>query len=122
MARVEGKFDAVLEEIKALLRGMAIQNNEIMRQLTKQESGINKGFILGNLDGVIDDVEEFKKLKQTGPLMDYLQAFELLLDKAQIREGQALSCFLASLKHELEMMVRMFNPKTLQESYSLSKL
>ena len=55
-------------------------------------------------------------------MMDYLKAFELLLDKAQISEGQALTCFLASLKHELEMMVRMFNLKTLREGYSLAKL
>ena len=37
-------------------------------------------------------------------------------------KGQALSCFLAGLKHDMEIMVRMFNPKTLQEAYSLAKL
>ena len=98
MAKVEGKLDAILEEIKALLHGMAIQNNESMRQMTKQKGGVNKGFIVGNLAAVLDDVDEFKKLKQTGPLMDYLQVFELLLDKAQISERQALSCFLAGLE------------------------
>ena len=119
---MEGKLDVVLEEIKALLHGMTIQNNEIMRQMIKQEGGVNRGFILGNPAGVLDDVEEFKKLKQIGPLMDYLQTFELLLDKTQISEGQALSCFLVGLEQELEMMVQMFNPKTLQKAYSLAKL
>ena len=33
-----------------------------------------------------------------------------------------MSCFLARLRHEIEMMVRMFNPKTLQDAYSLAKL
>ena len=33
-----------------------------------------------------------------------------------------MSCFLAGLKHDMEMMVRLFNPKTLQEAYSLAKL
>ena len=46
----------------------------------------------------------------------------MLLDKAQLNEEQALRCFLAGLEHELEMMVRMFNPKTLKEAYLLAKL
>ena len=33
-----------------------------------------------------------------------------------------MSYFLAGLKHEIEMMVRMFNPKTLQDACSLAKL
>ena len=46
----------------------------------------------------------------------------MLLAKVQISEGQAINCFLAGMNHELEMMVQMFNPKTLQEAYSLAKL
>ena len=33
-----------------------------------------------------------------------------------------MSCFLARLKHEIELMVHMFNPKTWQETCSLAKL
>ena len=51
-----------------------------------------------------------------------MKAFEMLLDRAQLGEEQALSCFLVGLKHEMEMMVRIFNPKTLQKAYSLAKL
>ena len=40
-----------------------------------------------------DPMAELKKLKQTGSLKEYLRAFELLLDKAQLSEGQAISCF-----------------------------
>ena len=65
---------------------------------------------------------ELKKLKQIGSLKDYLKAFELILDKAQLSERQALSCFLAGLRHDIEMIVRMFNPRNLQEAYSLAKL
>ena len=46
----------------------------------------------------------------------------MLLDKAQLSEGQALNCFLAGLRHDVEVSVRMFNPKTLQEAYALAKL
>ena len=69
-----------------------------------------------------DPMAEMKKLKQTGTLQQYLMAFDALMDKAQLSEEQALSCFLAGLKHELEMVVRMFNPKKLQDAYSLARL
>ena len=65
---------------------------------------------------------EIKKLKQIGSLQDYVKAFDRLLDKAQLGEEHALSCFLVGLQHEMEIMVRMFNLKTLQKAYSLAKL
>ena len=37
-------------------------------------------------------------------------------------EDQALSCFLAGLKYEMEIEVKMFYPKTLQVAYFLAKL
>ena len=122
MARVEGKLDVVLKEIKALLCGIAIQNNEMMRLMINKKGGVNRGSILGNPVEVLDDMNELKELKQTGSLRDYFKAFEVLLDKAQLNEEQALRCFLAGLEHELKMMVTMFNPKTLKEAYSLAKL
>ena len=69
-----------------------------------------------------DPMAEIKKLRQTGTLNEYLQAFDVLLDKVHLGEEQAVSCFLARLRHEVEMMVRIFNPKTLQDAYSLAKL
>ena len=69
-----------------------------------------------------DPMAKIKKLRQTGSLHDYLKVFDSLLDKAQLGEEQALSCFLAGLKHDMEMNVRMFNLKTLQDAYSLAKL
>ena len=101
LARIEGKLEVALEEIKSLIHGMSLQNNEIMSQLARVE---------------------IKKLRQTGPLQDYVRAFEMLLDRAHLGEEQALSCFLTGLEYELEKMVRMFNPKTLQAAYSLAKL
>ena len=67
MARVEGRIDTVLKEIKSLIQAMTFQNNEIMRKMTKQEGGVNKGFFISNPARILDDVEELKKLKQTGP-------------------------------------------------------
>ena len=35
LARVEGKVDAVLEEIKSLINGMTIQNNDLRKQINQ---------------------------------------------------------------------------------------
>ena len=80
---------------------MRLENNEIMSQLVKTE---------------------IKRLRQTGPLQNYVRAFEMLLDRAHLGEEQALNCFLARLEYELEIMVRMFNFRTLQAVYFLAKL
>jgi hypothetical protein len=37
-------------------------------------------------------------------------------------EHHKLSCFLGGLKPEIRFLVRMFNPKTLVEAYSLAKI
>ena len=65
---------------------------------------------------------DIKKLRQTESLQEYLMVVDSLMDKAQLSEDQAVSCFLRGLKHEMEMVVRMFNPRTLQAAYSLAKL
>ena len=101
LARIKGKLEAALEEIKSLIHGMSLQNNEIMSQLARAT---------------------IKKLRQTGPLQDYVKAFDMLLNMAHLREEEALSCFLTGLEYELEIMVRMFNLRTLQAAYSLAKL
>ena len=100
---MEGKLDAVLEEIKALIHGMAIQNNEMMRLMTNKKGDVNRGSILGNRVEVLDDVKELKELKQTGALQDYVKVFKLLWDRVQLSENQALSYFLVRLNHEIEM-------------------
>ena len=69
-----------------------------------------------------DPMAELKRLKQTDTLQEYVKSFEGLLDRAQLSGSQALSCFLAGLKHELEVVVRMFNPKNLQDAFALAKL
>ena len=37
LARIEGKLEVVLEEMKSLIHGMTLQNNEIISQLAMAE-------------------------------------------------------------------------------------
>ncbi|XP_071688098.1 uncharacterized protein [Rutidosis leptorrhynchoides] len=69
-----------------------------------------------------DPMAELKNLRQTGSIDSYYEEFEALLNKVELSVTQAISLFLGGLQKEIELTVRMFKPKTLEEAYGLSKL
>ena len=52
LARVEGRFDVALEDIKILMNGMALQLNDLRIQRESQEGVNNRGSILGQPVGL----------------------------------------------------------------------
>ncbi|XP_071712910.1 uncharacterized protein [Rutidosis leptorrhynchoides] len=71
---------------------------------------------------VKDPLSELNNLRQTSYAEAYFEKFEALLNKIELRVKQAIMLFLAGLNKEIELMVRMFKPKTLEEAYGLAKL
>ncbi|XP_071737634.1 uncharacterized protein [Rutidosis leptorrhynchoides] len=71
---------------------------------------------------VEDPMAELKNLKQMGSVQAYQDAFEELLNKVEISEKQAISIFLAGLQKEIELPVRMFRPRSLEDACCLAKL
>ncbi|KAF2323166.1 hypothetical protein GH714_033801 [Hevea brasiliensis] len=69
-----------------------------------------------------DPVEDLKNLKQEFTLQDYWNSFNQLYSKARIQEEKALNFFLSGLVDELQLVVKMFKPRTLSEAYSLARL
>nr|CAD1842592.1 unnamed protein product [Ananas comosus var. bracteatus] len=69
-----------------------------------------------------DPMAELKELKQTGSVMDYQDKFDALLNRVELAEEYVVSCFLSGLKDEIQIPVRMFQPRTLQNALSLAKL
>ncbi|XP_071688952.1 uncharacterized protein [Rutidosis leptorrhynchoides] len=65
---------------------------------------------------------ELKNLKQSRSVQTYKDEFEVLLNKVKITIKQGISLFLASLQKEIELPVRMFRPKSLEDAYCLAKL
>lgn len=61
-------------------------------------------------------------LKQISYLQQYLDAFDKLHPTAGIQEDKAFNFFLLELVDSLQMLVRMFKLKTLNEAYFLAKL
>ncbi|XP_071718914.1 uncharacterized protein [Rutidosis leptorrhynchoides] len=71
---------------------------------------------------VEDPMAELKNLKQTGSVQLYQDALEELLNKVEISEKQAISMFLAGLQKEIELPVRMFRPRSLEDACCLAKI
>jgi hypothetical protein len=72
--------------------------------------------------GQQDPIEELMELKQRGELQEYIQDFDILWNKAEVSEKQALVIFLGGLETEIKNTVKMFEPKTLRHAYNLSRL
>ncbi|KAL6345053.1 hypothetical protein AAG906_007784 [Vitis piasezkii] len=69
-----------------------------------------------------DPIADLRNLRQTGSLQSYMDEFDELYPRADIKESHALSFFLSGLIDELQMPVRMFKPQTLADAYSLARL
>ena len=72
--------------------------------------------------GQNDPLEELKDLEQKADLETYIQEFDILWNRAEITERQALVFFLGGLEVEIKNMVKMFEPKTLYQAYNLARL
>jgi len=72
--------------------------------------------------GQQDPLEELMELKQRGELEEYIQDFDILWNKAEVSEKQALVIFLGGLETEIKNTAKMFEPKTLRHAYNLSRL
>ena len=69
-----------------------------------------------------DTMGELKGLKQTGTMLEYQEQFEKLLNRVDLPEDYATSCFLSGLKPEIQLIVRMFMPKNVAHVRALAKI
>ncbi|KAF2296866.1 hypothetical protein GH714_010277 [Hevea brasiliensis] len=108
----EQRHQEALEEIKALLTGISFHNMNIVNNITQGEFTKARE----------DPLEDLKNLKQEFTLQDYWNSLNQLYSKARIQEEKALNFFLSGLVDELQLVVKMFKPRTLSEAYSLARL
>ena len=69
-----------------------------------------------------DPMSDLKNLVQQGNVQDYVNEFDHLLNRVALSRELALSCTLGGLKDKIQLPMRMFGPKTLQNAYLLAKL
>lgn len=70
----------------------------------------------------VDLMEELKNLKQDISVEAYQDSYEVLINKVDLTKQQAISIYIGGLKPEIGMMVKMFNPKSLEDVYKLARL
>lgn len=68
---------------------------------------LNERFGATNFD---DPMAELVSLRQVGSVQKYLDKFDELHNSVDLPDAHALSCFLAGLKIEISVMVRMLKP------------
>ena len=70
-----------------------------------------------------DPMESLTRLKQTTNVVVYKGQFETLSNRIKgLSYSNKLSCFLSGLKDEVRLLVKMFNPKNLNEAFGLAKI
>ncbi|XP_017233152.1 uncharacterized protein LOC108207202 [Daucus carota subsp. sativus] len=77
--------------------------------------------------GGFDEHDEFNKLVQGGPVLEYVEKFEelksvLLCRNPQLDEKYFISSFISRLKSELKPMVRLMKPANLLDSIEVAQL
>ncbi|KAL8127908.1 hypothetical protein AgCh_014740 [Apium graveolens] len=69
-----------------------------------------------------DPMADLKALRQLGTFQDYHDAFDALTSRLTLSEDYLLSCYLGGLTDEVQLDVRMFAPKSIQQALCLAKL
>nr|GEX49252.1 EamA domain, WAT1-related protein [Tanacetum cinerariifolium] len=69
-----------------------------------------------------DPMTELKNLRYKTTIKQYQSDFKALLNQVNITEAQAISMYIAGLPTTIEMNVRMFKPRSLEDAFSLSSL
>ncbi|GJZ62090.1 gypsy/ty3 retroelement polyprotein [Tanacetum coccineum] len=69
-----------------------------------------------------DPMAELKNLRYKTTIKQYQSEFEALLNQVNITKAQAISMYIAGLPATIEMDVRMFKPRSLEDAFSLSSL
>nr|GEV12055.1 putative mitochondrial protein [Tanacetum cinerariifolium] len=79
--------------------------------------------VLKRFRAVVEDpMTDLKNLRQTNTIKVYQDQFDALLSKVDITKSQAISMFLGGMNTDIAMMVRMFKPRTLDDTYFLENL
>lgn len=69
-----------------------------------------------------DHMAELMMLRQNNFVQDYHEAFDRIVSQVKLSEVNQWNCFLGSLKQDVHMIVRMFQPTFVTKAFSLAKM
>ena len=71
--------------------------------------------------GAIDPMVALMRLRQKTSVDAYHEEFDSIITRLKLANDHVLSCFLGGLKQDIQMMVRMFQPTSLQHAFTLAR-
>ncbi|KAL0897718.1 hypothetical protein Bca101_081679 [Brassica carinata] len=84
---------------------------------------VYKNRIKERFEEVLDDpMAELKELRETDGIADYHKRFELIRARLRLSEEYLLSAYLAGLRLDTQMHIRMFQPQTTRQCLVLGRL
>jgi len=69
-----------------------------------------------------DPMVELMRLRQKRSVGEYHEEFDVIITRLNLTQEYILSCFLGGLKKDIQMMVRMFQPNSLQRAFALARM
>lgn len=82
-----------------------------------------KRVLKDRFEEILDDpIAELKNLHETGGIMDYHEKFELIRLRVKLPEEYLVKAYLAGLKTETQMPIRMFQPHSIKQCLMLGRL
>ncbi|KAJ1396383.1 Retrotransposon gag domain [Sesbania bispinosa] len=79
--------------------------------------------VIARFGDVCDDpMAELMKLRQKSSVVEYHEEFDSIITRLSLSENYTLSCFLGGLKQDIQMLVRMFNPTSVQRAFQLARM
>lgn len=69
-----------------------------------------------------DPMAELKQLQETNGIVEYHERFELIKTRVNLSEEYLVSAYLAGLRMDTQMHVRMFQPQTVRHCLLLGRL
>ncbi|KAJ1425372.1 Tify domain [Sesbania bispinosa] len=79
--------------------------------------------VIARFGDVCDDpMAELMKLRQKSSVVEYHEEFDSIITRLSLPENYTLSCFLGGLKQDIQMLVRMFNPTSVQRAFQLARM
>ena len=82
-----------------------------------------KELLKERFEEVLDDpIAELKALQETDGIVDYHGKFELIRTRVKLSEEYLVSAYLAGLRVDTQMHIRMFQPQTVRQCLMLGRL
>ncbi|KAG7541522.1 Retrotransposon gag domain [Arabidopsis thaliana x Arabidopsis arenosa] len=70
----------------------------------------------------VDPIVELNQLQETDGIVDYHEKFELIKSRLNLPEAYLVSIFLAGLRTDMQINVKMFQPQSIEQCLMLGRL